>query len=227
MKVLIVEDDRDIVDVVSLAFKIRWPEVKLISTPLGENGVDLVESENPDVVILDIGLPDISGFEVLRQVRLFSEVPILILTVRAEESDIVKGLELGADDYMVKPFRQLELLSRIQALTRRGSPASSQTPLVCGQLRLLPATRQLFKGETEINVTPTEASILEHLMKNGGQVVTYSDLAEAVWGDNYPDYIASLRVYVRRLRQKIEEDPARPQLILTRSGVGYSLAKAG
>jgi len=225
MKVLIIEDDREIIEVISLAFKIRWPEVKLISTPLGERGVEIVESENPDVVILDIGLPDISGFEVLEQIRLFSEVPILILTVRAEESDIVKGLELGADDYMVKPFRQLELLSRVRALTRRVNPVSSRNPLVCGQLRLLPETRQLFKGETEIDVTRTEASILEHLIKNKGHVVTYSDLAEAAWGENYPDFIASLRVYVRRLRQKIEDDPDHPCIIHTRPGMGYYLAE--
>ncbi len=225
MKVLIIEDDREIVDVIGLAFKIRWPEVMFISTPLGEKGVEMVESENPDVVILDIGLPDINGFDALRQIRLFSEVPILILTVRAEESDIVKGLELGADDYMIKPFRQLELLSRIQALTRRSSPASSQSSLVCGQLRLLPDTRQLFKGETETNLTPTEASILQHLMKNKGQVITHSNLAEAVWGENYPDYVASLRVYIRRLRQKIEDDPDQPHILRTRPGTGYSLVE--
>ncbi|MFC1860570.1 response regulator transcription factor [Chloroflexota bacterium] len=225
MKVLIIEDDREIVDVISLAFRIRWSEVKLVSTHIGERGVEMVESENPDVVILDIGLPDISGFEVLQQIRLFSEVPILILTVRAEESDIVKGLELGADDYMVKPFRQLELLSRVQALTRRSGQSPNQPPMVYGQLRLLPSTRQLFKGDTEIKVTPTEASIMEHLMKNSGQVVTYSSLSEAVWGPDYPDYTASLRVYMRRLRQKIEEDPEDPHILHTRSGTGYSLAE--
>ncbi|MFC1860183.1 response regulator transcription factor [Chloroflexota bacterium] len=111
MKVLIIEDDPEIVEVISLAFQIRWPEVKLVSTNLGEKGVELVESESPDVVILDLGLPDISGYDVLKEIRAFSTVPILILTVRGEETDVVRGLEWGADDYMVKPFRQLELLS--------------------------------------------------------------------------------------------------------------------
>jgi len=225
MKVLIIEDDREIVEVVSLAFEIRWPEVKLVSTHLGEKGVELVESENPDVVILDLGLPDISGFEALQQIRLFSYVPILILTVRSDESDIVKGLEWGADDYIVKPFRQLELLSRIKALIRRADSSARETPLLCGQLRFSPNTRQLLNGEVEIKLTGTEASLLEHLMRNYGQVVTYSDLAEAVWGEDYPDSIESLRVYIRRLREKIEEDPSKPRIIITRSSIGYSMAK--
>ncbi|MBI3931308.1 MAG: response regulator transcription factor [Chloroflexi bacterium] len=227
MKVLIIEDDREIVEVVSLAFKIRWPEVKLVSTHLGERGVELVESENPDVIILDLGLVDISGFEVLQQIRLFSAIPILILTVRSDEADIVKGLEWGADDYMVKPFRQLELLSRIRALTRRASPAAKETLLVCGQLRFDPSTRQLFYGDREIGLTRSEASILQHLMRNAGQVVTYSSLAEAVWGEDYPDATESLRVYIRRLREKLETEPGRPQIILTKTGVGYSLVKPG
>lgn len=128
MKILIIEDDQEIVDAVSLAFQIRWPEDNLVSTHLGEKGLEMVESENPDVVILDLGLPDISGFEVLKQTRLFSDVPILILMVRADEADIVKGLEWGADDYVVKPIRQLELLSRIKALTRRKVPLAEENP---------------------------------------------------------------------------------------------------
>ncbi len=224
MKVLVVEDDREIVEVLTMVFGMRWPDAKLVSTNMGANGVELVESENPDVVILDLGLPDISGFDVLKQIRAFSSVPIMILTVRGEESDIVKGLEWGADDYMVKPFRQLELMSRVQALTRRTVPAVEDHPLRCGQLRFIPRTKQLYNGETEIKITPTEGSILECLMKNKGQVVTYSDLAEGVWGENFPDPVESLRVYVRRLRQKIEADPEQPRYILNHSGVGYSLA---
>jgi len=225
MKVLIIEDDREIVEVISLAFQIRWPELKLVSTHLGEKGVELVESENPDVVILDLGLPDISGYDVLREIRTFSTVPILILTVRGEEPDVVKGLEWGADDYMVKPFRQLELLSRIRALTRRASSPSGETPLVCGELSFNPATRQLSYRQKEIELTRTEATILHQLMRNTGQVVTHSALAEALWGEDYPDATSALKVYILRLRQKLEADPSQPKLILTRSGIGYLLAK--
>ena len=225
MKVLIIEDDREIVEVISLAFEIRWPDVKLVSTHLGEKGVELVESENPDVVILDLGLPDISGFDVLKEIRAFSAVPILILTVRGEEADVVKGLEWGADDYMVKPFRQLELLSRIKALTRRASPSGEETPLVCGELSFNHAARQLSYGPREIDLTPTEGTILYQLMRNAGRVVTHSALAEAVWGEDYPDATNALKVYILRLRQKLEVDPRQPKLILTKTGMGYLLAK--
>ena len=227
MKVLIIEDDQEIIEVLYLAFQIRWPEVKIVSTNLGEKGVELVESESPDVVILDLGLPDANGFEVLKQIRLFSSVPVLILTVRSEETDVVRGLEWGADDYMVKPFRQLELLSRIRALTRRHDSSAEETPLVCGQLHFNPSTRQLHHNENEINLTRTEGAIIQHLMKNAGQVVPYHSLAESVWGENYPDATESLRVYIRRLREKIEEDPGNPQIILTKASVGYLLAKPG
>ena len=225
MKVLIIENDQGIVEAISLAFQIRWPEAKLVSTHLGERGVELVESENPDVVILDLGLDDISGFEVLKQIRLFSSVPVLILTVRVDEADIIKGLEWGADDYVVKPFRQLELLSRIRALTRRRGSLIEEAPLFCGQLHFDPATGQLFYGEKEISLTPTEGSILHHLLRNAGRVATHSSLAESVWGEDYPEAANSLKVYIRRLREKLEADPAHPQIILTKTGIGYLLAK--
>ena len=223
MKILIVEDDPEIVEVVSLAFQMRWPDVELVSTHLGEKGPELVENEHPDAVILDLGLPDINGFEVLKQIRVFSEVPILILTVRGEEADIVKGLEWGADDYMIKPFRQLELMSRVKALTRRASSVDEVTPLVYGPFHFEPTTGQLTHDEKKINLTRTESYILQHLMRNAGKVVTYSSLAEEVWGQDYPDATDSLRVYIRRLREKVEVNPSNPQIILNRPGVGYQL----
>ncbi len=225
MKVLIIEDDHEIVEVISLAFQIRWPEVKVVPTHLGSRGVELVESENPDVVILDLGLPDINGFDVLKEIRAFSDVPVLILTVRSDETDIVKGLEWGADDYMVKPFRQMELLSRIRALTRRGNSSDRETPLVYGELAFDPSTRQLNHGQREINLTRTEGIILHSLMRNANRVVTHSTLAESVWGEDYPDATNALKVHILRLRQKLEVDPSRPKLILTKSGIGYLLAK--
>ena len=227
MKVLIIENDRDTVEAISLAFQIRWPEAQVVSTNRGEKGIEMVESEAPDIAILELGLPDISGFEVLKGVRLFSNVPLIILTVRAEEVDIIKGLEWGADDYVVKPFRQLELLARVNALIRRHSPPGEEPPLRCGPLHFDPSTRQLTNGEREVALTRTEGEILHHLMKNVGHVATHSRLAEAVWGTDYPGIADSLKVHIRRLREKIEADPSHPQLILTKSGVGYSLAKPG
>jgi len=226
MKVLIIEDDRDIVDVIKLAFDIRWPGAQIVSTHLGEKGIDLVEEESPDAVILDVGLVDISGFDVLKRIRTFSSVPVLILTVRAEESDVVRGLEWGADDYMIKPFRQLELLSRIRALVRRTSPLAVEAPLVCGDLHFDPATRLAHNGTEEVHLTRTEARILGHLMANAGHVVTHSALAVAIWNEDYPDAASSLKVYVRRLREKLESDPGNPQMIITRPGIGYILARS-
>lgn len=118
VKILVIEDDREILEVISVGFEMRWPGVKLVSTRLGREGVELAASENPDVIILDLGLPDVTGFEVLREIRAFSRVPILILTVRSEEADIDRGLEWGADDYMTKPFQQAELQSRVEVLIR-------------------------------------------------------------------------------------------------------------
>jgi two-component system, OmpR family, response regulator VicR len=225
MKILIIEDDQQIVEAITLAFQIRWPEAKLVSTQQGEKGIELVESEKPDIVILDLGLPDINGYDVLKQIRIFSEIPILILTARTEESDIVKGLEWGADDYMIKPFRQLELLSRIKALTRRKANADNESPLSIGALSFNPATGQLTYNHKEISLTPTEGRILHHMMRNAGQVVTHSSLADAVWGEDYPGAIDSLKVYIRRLREKLEIEPQQPQLILTKAGIGYIMVK--
>jgi two-component system KDP operon response regulator KdpE len=225
MKILIIEDDQQIVEAITLAFQIRWPEAKLVSTQQGEKGIELVENEKPDIVILDLGLPDINGYDVLKQIRMFSDIPVLILTARTEESDIVKGLEWGADDYMIKPFRQLELLSRIKALTRRRSNADNETPLAVGPLNFNPSTGQLNYNDKEISLTPTEGRILHHLMRNAGQVVTHSSLADAVWGEDYPGAVDSLKVYIRRLREKLETEPQQPQLILTKAGIGYLMIK--
>lgn len=223
MKLLIVEDDEEIVEAISLAFQIRWPEAKIASTRYGKKGVELVESEQPDIVILDLGLPDINGFDVLRKIRQFSEVPIIIVTVRADEADIIKGLEWGADDYIIKPFRQMELVARIKAQIRRqGQP---EEEITSGPLKLNSVTGQLYHDSREINLTVTEARILGHLMRNAGHVVTHASIAEAVWGDNYPGAADSLKVHIRRLREKIEENPSQPALIITKPGIGYLFAK--
>ncbi len=121
MKVLMIDDDPNIIETVSLGLQLRWPEAELVSAQLGEKGIEMVKSEAPEIVILDLGLPDISGFEVLKRVRSFSNVPIIILTVRGEESQMIEGLDLGADDFLVKPYRLVELLARIRTLMRRRS----------------------------------------------------------------------------------------------------------
>ena len=152
MNILLIEDDPGIIEAVSIILDMRWPEAKLITTNFGEQGLELAESENPAMIILDLGLPDISGFEVLKNIRLFSKAPVLILTVRSEETDIVKALEWGADDYVIKPFRQLELLSRLRALLRRSAPGNDGTHFSSGPFRFYPDNRQLLRGDKEINL---------------------------------------------------------------------------
>jgi len=227
VKALIIEDDPEIVESVSLAFRIRWPEAHLVSTHLGKKGIELAESEDPNIIILDLGLPDIGGFEVLKQIRFFSSVPIIILTVKAEEASIVRGLEWGADDYIVKPCSQLELLARVKARMRDKDNFFDESPLSFGLLLFNPSTRQLLYGKKEINITAIEAHIIHYLMRMGGRVAIYSGLAEEVWGDDYPGAVDSLRVHIRRLREKLEADPSHPQLLLTKAGMGYFLAKPG
>ncbi len=223
MKAVLIEDDKELSETLRLSLKIRWPEGVIFVAREGKQGLDCVRKENPDVVVLDIGLPDISGYEVLKQIRAFSSVPVIILTVRNEESDIIRGLELGADDYQVKPFRPLELLSRIQVQLRRVGSSSSEKPLTCGTLHFRPVMRILYSDGREISLTRTESIILAELMNRPGATVTYSRLADAVWGNEYPESTESLRVYIMRLRDKIEENPKDPRIIHTKQGVGYYL----
>ena len=228
MRVLIIDDSPDIIEVVSLCFKLRWPSVELTSSDKGQKGLELVETKCPDVVILDIGLPDIDGFEVLKRIRLFSDVPVVLLTVRGEEIDKLKGFELGADDYITKPFSHLELLARVRAmLRRRGSLqlGKHSEPFALGDLHIDFSMRQVIVQGREVKLAPIEYSLLSHLTRNAGRVMSHSELLEKVQGREYADASENLKVYVQRLRAKIEDDPSNPKLIITERGVGYRFAK--
>ena len=225
-KVLIIEDNPQIVNSISLALEAEWPHAALLSTRMGEEGVDLVGTEHPDVVVLDLGLPDRDGLDVLQDIRLFSSVPVVVLTVRQEEQDTTRALGLGANDYITKPFKMKELLARLKVQLRRQTPSGEDAPIIYGPLRLDPATFELTYGSREISLTVVEGHILRQLMLNAGRVVTYTRLAEAVWGDEeYPGAVVTLRTYIRQLRQKLQPAPSDPKLILTKASVGYSLVK--
>ena len=224
MKVLIVEDDNEIVEFISLAFETGWPGAEMVTTHHGRHAVELVESESPDIVILDLGLPDIDGFDVLKQIRLFSTVPIIITTVRDNEADIVKGLEWGAEEYVPKPFGQLELLARVRTVLRsRRSSESADTTVICGPLRLNGPSGQLVYASNKIQLTRTESLILHLLIKNTSQVVTFLEIAETIWGDAYPNAADTLRVYISRLRVKLSTIAQQKVSIKSRPGVGYFL----
>ena len=183
MKVLLVEDDPQIIETVALILELRWPEASLVSTFFGEKGVELVEKELPDIVILDLGLPDIDGFQVLRQIRTFSDVPVVILTVMGAEVDKIKGLELGADDYVVKPFAAGEFLARVKALLRRKKVQEKATAVtgklfIRGKFRVDFISEEVSVGDKVLKLTPSEYKVLYHLVMNEGQVLPGEVLLE-------------------------------------------------
>jgi len=225
MNVLIIEDDKCIAESVSLTVRIRWPEAHIEFTDLGKKGIELAHSEKVDIIILDLVLPDVSGFEVLKQIRAFSSVPIVILTALGDEDNVIKALELGADDYITKPCGRLALLARIKARIRSSKRTDEESVISWGSLRFDSLKLELLFRNKEIKLTTTEAKMIECLLRNAGSVVPYSRIVEELWGDNYPGTLDSVRVHIRRLRQKMEPDPSHPQLIITKPGVGYFLAK--
>jgi DNA-binding response OmpR family regulator len=224
VKVLVVDDAPEVVDSVRIGFAVQWREVDVVSAGTGKEALDLVEHESPDLVLLDVGLPDIDGFKVLEEIRFFSDVPVVMLTARDDTIDKVRGLELGADDYVTKPFNHLELLARIKAVLRRLDmpPPKSRAPSFrSGDMEMDFASQEVrVKGEP-VALTPTEYKLLYHLVRNAGHTLTHGTLLAKVWGREYRDEVDYLRVYVRRLRDKLGDDPEKPRYIRTERGLGY------
>ncbi len=189
----------------------------------GNGGLDQVASSKPDLVILDLGLPDLDGVEVIRNVRQWSQVPIIVLSVREREQDKIAALDAGADDYLTKPFGMGELLARLRVALRHVLPASEEPVFQTGDLVVDLARRRVTVGDREVRLTPTEYSILKFLVGHAGKVVTHQQLLRGVWGPEYQNEAHYVRVYVGQMRHKIEADPARPRYILTEPGVGYRL----
>jgi two-component system KDP operon response regulator KdpE len=224
-RILIIDDEPDVRRAVRLTIQLQEPEWEVLEAENGDVGLLKVEAEQPDLVLLDLIMPDMNGFETLKQLRLFSDVPVIILTVRDDELDKVRGLELGADDYIVKPFGHLELMARLRSVLRRaeGSVASQEKPLVLDGLRIDFNTHQVTLHGEPIPMTATEYRLLELLARNVGRVVTYQTLLNRVWGRYAVDSNDYLKVYIHRLRQKLGEDPAHPHFIHTVRGQGYML----
>lgn len=228
MKVLIIEDSTEIIDVVAQIIELRWPEASLVSTGLGERGVELARKELPDVIILDIGLPDVDGYQVLRQIRRFSDVPVVILTVRGDEMDKIRGLELGADDYIVKPFSAGEFLARTKAVLRRSripeaTTNVTQRPFIRGTLRIDFQSREVSIGGRLTKLSPSEYALLYELVTNEGQVVSKQMLMEKVWGPEHIDDTEYVEVYIKSLKETLEKEPGHPIMILDEGGIGYKL----
>jgi DNA-binding response OmpR family regulator len=228
MKVLVVDDEPDVIEVVNLCFGLRWPEADVSSAQTGEEALKLLELDPPDLLLLDIVLPGIDGFEVCQEVRRISDVPIVMVSARDSEVDKVRGLEMGADDYITKPFSHLELLARVRAVLRR---YQNQLPAVgevfeSGELRVDYASRQVTVSGKLVRLTPTEYSLLFHLTRNAGRVLPHHTLLAKVWGREYTEEIDYLKVYIRRLRQKLEGDPENIGQIISERGVGYKFVAA-
>jgi len=227
MKVLVVDDEPDVVKLITMSINLQEPDWEVLAAYDGETALDLVADENPDVVLLDVAMPEMDGFQVLKQIRLFSDVPVIMVTVRDSELEKVRGLELGADDYITKPFSHLELLARVRAVLRRarGLPLTHEEPFTSGDIRVDFDRRKVTVRGKEVPLTSTEYRLLYYLVRNAGRVLTHEDLLAHVWGREYTDEINYLKVYISRLRAKLEKDPRNPQYILTEHGVGYWFRK--
>ncbi len=225
MKLLIIEDNPEIVAIVAQTLELRWPEASLTSTALGKEGVELVRKELPDIVILDLGLPDIDGFQALRLIREFSNVPVVILTVRGDETDKIRGLEAGADDYVSKPFSPGELVARLKALLRRSrvpeaTTAVTDQPAISGKVRIDFTTQQVTVGDRVLVLGPREYDLLYYLVANKEKVVSNKELLEKIFPENKND-IRFLSVYIKKLREKLEPQPDNPEIIINDGETGY------
>ena len=226
MKILLVDDDADVIAAVRMTFELGWHDVELVEASTGHDALTLVERERPDLVLLDVGLPDTDGYAVLREIRRFTDVPVLMLTARDQPIDKVRGLELGADDYVAKPFDHLELLARARAILRRvdvNAPARRRDAVRSGELEIDLAAREAHLAGRRLNLTPTEWQVLATLAGSPGWVVSSEQLGSRVWGRDHDASLDDLRVFVRRLRAKLGDDARRPRHIETVRGAGYRL----
>jgi two-component system, OmpR family, KDP operon response regulator KdpE len=222
--VLVVDDERRYRDLLEMNLSRRG--YRVLQAPNGLTALNLIESEQPDLVVVDLMLPDIDGYEICRRVREYSAVPIIMLTARAEQAEKVRGLEIGADDYVTKPFGADELLARVEAVLRRAEPTQRRrvaSPFRDGDFEIDFGQHRVTVAGSEVELTPGEYRLLEHLALNAGRVIVYDNLLEHVWGSGYAGELALLQTAVHRLRSKIEHDPASPTRLLTKRGVGYLL----
>jgi len=220
-RILVIDDEKPIADILRFNLEREGYEVEVALD--GREGLEKARTWNPDLIILDIMLPGLDGFSVCREVRAFSNVPILMLTAKEAEVDKVLGLELGADDYVTKPFGTREILARVRAILRRTRPPAAPEVRVirAGDLTIDLQSYAVYRGQQRIDLTPREFELLRYLATHPGQVFTREVLLREVWGFDYFGDVRTVDVTVRRLREKIEVNPAQPEYILTRRGIGY------
>ncbi len=222
MRILVVDDEQHMIDLIRMNLELEGFQVLEASN--GIDALDQVRKHIPDLIILDIMMPQLDGFEVLKMLREFSSVPVIMLTAKGEEEDKVRGLELGADDYVTKPFGARELVSRVKAVLRRTESLTEPSESIIkvdDRLSVDFNKREVIVEGKHIKLRPTEYRLLYHLMQNAGWTVPHEQLLAKVWGYEYREETHYVRLYVNYLREKIEEDPANPKYILTERGIGY------
>jgi two-component system, OmpR family, KDP operon response regulator KdpE len=219
--VLLVDDDLALLRTLSMNLEARGYRVS--TAPDGESALTELRQSQPDLVILDLGLPGLAGTEALRELRTWSAVPVIVLSARHGSDDKVEALDLGADDYVTKPFGIDELLARLRAAVRRTAPGEA-TAVAAGRLRIDVQERQIWRDDVPVRLTPTEWSLLTALVTRPGRLVPQRQLLQEVWGPAYERETNYLRVYVAALRRKLEDDPARPRHVITEPGMGYRFA---
>lgn len=227
MRILIVDDDAPNVKMIS--FLLREEGYDVVSVDNGAAALELVDRERPDLIILDVMMPHMDGFEVCRRIRQRLDVPIIFLSAKGETADKVTGLQLGADDYLAKPFEPAEFMARVKAVLRRADSSTAdeaQTKLTVGELSLEPlSNRVLFADGRKVDLTPIEFRLLYCLMRNAGRILSHDLLMNAVWGYDYEGYSNQIAVYMHRLRLKLEQDPERPRYLSTVRGLGYKFER--
>jgi len=223
-RVLVVDDEPQIRRALAVNLKARGYDVDQAAS--GEEALHLAAARHPDVVLLDLGLPGIDGLEVIRGLRGWTSVPIVVLSVREAEADKVAALDLGADDYLTKPFGMNELLARLRAALRRHQPAAEEPVVETPDFRVDLVARRVWAHGEEVHLTPTEWSILDVLARHPGRLITQRQLLQQVWGPSYERETNYLRVYLAQLRRKLEPEPARPRYLITEPGMGYRFEPA-
>jgi len=222
--VLIIDDELQIRRLLRVA--LEGNGYRVTEAASGQEGLVEAAQRRPDVIVLDLGLPDMDGVTVLTRLREWSQTPVLVLSVREGEEDKVSALDHGADDFVTKPFSTAELLARLRVVRRRALPLEENVVFRSGRLEVDLSSRQVLVAGQEVKMTPTEYSLLRLLVRNAGKVVTHRQILKEVWGPNYGEQTHYLRVYIGHLREKLEVNPSRPELLVTEAGVGYRLLAA-
>jgi len=219
--IVIIDDEAQIRKILSITLEAA--DYKIIESSKGKDGIVAVANYHPQLVILDLGLPDEDGLSVLKEIRSWSSVPIIILSVRNSEETIVRALDLGADDYITKPFNSAELLARIRANIRRTQQPDNETYLINGNLKIDFMQRVVYKNNKELKLTNTEYLLLSLFFKNADKVLTHNFVLKEIWGPSHMEDSQYLRVFIGQIRKKIEDDASHPKYIITASGVGYRM----